>query len=319
MVSKTLYDSIGEILNNGTTKPKEIKKILEQRYGKSTTLNSIYAIKSNIGKSKQSSNANVNHVSNTNNSSVTSEMARPQQEQSYEISQEIQTQEETPTQTPMQPQEQTQNQPVNRQVITGQKFNLNGVTAPIQVEGEEMSRAYSDNQQQQEEQENPSPTFPIKVHKLGNVSGDLVQAMYNTPKMKNLTSGYQVSDSDVKDLNNDVTEMIQYRIGDSVNHADGDIINVGLDFGLIFLKGMAHKIKNKKKREMVEEFTNQAEKNVKEHLKAGAQQMAQMKQAKEKNKNSCNNCNKNPIEKNGLCQECYFSQKVSKGQEEYQG
>jgi hypothetical protein len=47
--------------------------------------------------------------------------------------------------------------------------------------------------------------------------------------------------------------------------------------------------------------------------------MAQMKEAKEKNKNSCNNCNKNPIEKNGLCQECYFSQKVSKGQEEYQG
>jgi hypothetical protein len=313
--SKTLYDSIGEILKNGTTKPKEIKEILQKQYGRNTTLNSIYAIKSNIGKSKQGGNFNANNASNSNNSSINSEVARPQQTESIEIPQEIQTQEETQTQIP-----QTQNQPINRQIITGQKFKLNGITAPIQIEGEEMSKAYSENQLMQEELSNPKPTFPIKVHKLGNVSGDLVQAMYNTPKMKNLTSGYQVSDSDVKDLNNDVTEMIQYRIGDSVNHADGDIINVGLDFGLIFLKGMAHKIKNKKNREMVETLTKEAEINVKQHLQEGAKQMAQMKQMKKENKNSmCNNCNKNPIIQNGLCQECYFSQKIQKGQEEFSG
>jgi len=319
VVSKTLYDSIKEIINNGTTKPKEIKEILQKQYGKQTTLNSIYAIKSNIGKAKQGNNINSNNASNPNDSNTSSEMARPQQEGNEQISPEIQTQETTQTQIP-----QTQepiNQPTNRQVITGQKFNLNGVTAPIQIEGEEMSKAYSDNQIQQEELSNPAPTFPIKVHKLGNVSGDLVQAMYNTSKMKNLTSGYEVNDTDVKDLNQDVTEMIQYRIGDSVNHADGDIINVGLDFGLIFLKGMAHKIKNKKSREMVESLTKEAEVNVKQHLQEGAKQMAQMKKQKEQSKNNsiCNNCNKNPIIKDGLCQECYFSQKVQKGQEEFKG
>jgi len=306
-LSKTLYDSITEILNNGTTKPKEIKEILERQYGKRTTLNSIYCIKSNIGKSKQGGNVDPNYDSNSNDIGSSSEMARTQQEQPETISEEIQTQEKTqiPQQTLTQ-----------KQVITGQKFSLTGSTAPIQQEGEEMSKAYSENQLIQEEIANPQPTFPIKVHKLGNVSGDLVQAMYNTPKMKNLTSGYQVSDSDVKDLNNDVTEMIQYRIGDSVNHADGDIINVGLDFGLIFLKGMAHKIKNKKKREMVETLTVEAEKNVKEHLKEGAQQMEEMK--KQKKSVMCNNCNKNPIEKNGLCQECYFQQKIQSAQQEHQ-
>jgi hypothetical protein len=317
VVSKTLYDCIGEILNNGTTKPKEIKEILQKQYGKSTTLNSIYAIKSNIGKSKQGSNVNANHVSNSNNFNSSSEMARTQQEQPEAIPQEIQTQEEPQIQTPI---PQTQNQPIKHQVITGQKFNLNGVTAPIQIEGVEMSKAYSDNQIAQEELSNPTPTFPIKVHKLGNVSGDLVQAMYQQEKMKKLTSNYEVTDSDVKDLNQDVTEMIQYRIGDSVNHADGDIINVALDFGLIFAKSMAHKIKNKKKREMVESLTKEAEVNVKAHLQEGAKQMVEMKKQKEKIKNSlCNNCNQNPIEKNGLCQECYFSQKVQKGQEEFSG
>jgi hypothetical protein len=180
-----------------------------------------------------------------------------------------------------------------------------------------MSRAYNDDQIQQEEINNPSPTFPIKVHKLGNISGDVVQAMYNTKKMKSLTSNYEVKDSDVQDLNNDVTEMIQYRIGDSVNHADGDIINVGLDFGLIFLKSMAHKIKNKKSREIIESMTDEAEINVKEHLKQGAKVMQEMKKAKEQKSNLCQNCNEKEIQKNGLCQECYFSQKIQTAQENH--
>lgn len=292
-------------MNSGTTKPKEIKEILEKTYGKNTTLNSIYCIKSNIGKSKQGGHSNSNYDSNSNDIGSSSEMARTQQEQYEAIPEEIQTQETTQKPTPK----------IN-QVITGQKFSLSGSTAPIQQEGDEMSKAYSEDQLLQEEIANPQPSFPIKVHKLGNISGDLVQAMYNTSKMKNLTEGYQVSDSDVKDLNNDVTEMIEYRIGDSVNHVDGDIINVGLDFGLIFLKGMAHKIKNKKKREMVETLTVEAEKNVKEHLKQGAKQMQEMK--KQRDSILCNNCNQNPIEKDGLCKECYFQQKIQSAQKEHQ-
>jgi hypothetical protein len=71
---------------------------------------------------------------------------------------------------------------------------------------------------------------------------------------------------------------------------------------------------------MVETLTKEAEINVKQHLQEGAKQMAQMKQMKKENKNSmCNNCNKNPIIQNGLCQECYFSQKIQKGQEEFSG
>ena len=312
MVSKSLKDCIKEILDNGTTKPKEIKDILQRRYGKNTTLNSIYAIKSNLKDKTQGDNNNSNYDSNLNNSNSLNEMARTQHQEPEKIHQEIPQEETTQhqNQQPQQPQEQ-------KQVITGQKFTLNGNTAPIQIEGVEMSRAYSDDQIQQEEINNPSPTFPIKVHKLGNVSGDIVQAMYNTKKMKSLTSGYEVQDNDVKDLNNDVTEMIQYRIGDSVNHTDGDIINVGLDFGLIFLKSMAHKIKNKKSREIVESLTQEAEINVKEHLKEGAKQMQEMKKAKKENSNSCNNCNKNPIKKDGLCQECYFSQKIQNAQKDY--
>ena len=309
----TLKKCIEEILNNGTTKPKEIKDILQRRYGKNTTLGSIYAIKSNLKDKKQGDNNNSNYDSNLNNSDSVNEMARTQPQEPKQVYEEIPTQEETTqyqNQQPQQPQEQ-------KQVITGQKFTLNGNTAPIQVEGVEMSRAYSDDQIQQEEINNPSPTFPIKVHKLGNVSGDIVQAMYNTKKMKSLTSGYEVQDNDVKDLNNDVTEMIQYRIGDSVNHADGDIINVGLDFGLIFLKSMAHKIKNKKSREIVESLTQEAEINVKEHLKEGAKQMQEMKKAKEQKSSLCNNCDKNPIHENGLCQQCYFSQKIETAQNEY--
>jgi hypothetical protein len=309
----TLKKCIEEILNNGTTKPKEIKDILQRRYGKNTTLNSIYAIKSNLKDKTQSHNNNSNHDSNLNNSNSINEMARTQPQEPKQVYEEIPTQEETTqyqNQQPQQPQEE-------KQVITGQKFTLNGNTAPIQVEGVEMSRAYSDDQIQQEEINNPSPTFPIKVHKLGNISGDVVQAMYNTKKMKSLTSNYEVKDSDVQDLNNDVTEMIQYRIGDSVNHADGDIINVGLDFGLIFLKSMAHKIKNKKSREVIESMTDEAEINVKEHLKQGAKVMQEMKKAKEQKSNLCNNCDKNPIHENGLCQQCYFSQKIESAQSEY--
>ena len=308
----TLKNSIQEILNNGTTKPKEIKDILQRRYGKNTTLGSIYAIKSNLKDKTQSRNNNSNYDSNSNNSNSVNEMARTQRQEPSEIDQEIPIQEETTQYQNPQPQAQEQ-----KQVITGQKFTLNGNTAPIQIEGVEMSKAYSDDQIQQEEINNPSPTFPIKVHKLGNVSGDIVQAMYNTKKMKSLTSNYEVKDSDVQDLNNDVTEMIQYRIGDSVNHADGDIINVGLDFGLIFLKSMAHKIKNKKSREIVESLTQEAEVNVKEHLKEGAKQMQEMKKAKEQKSSLCNNCDKNPIQKDGLCQQCYFSQKVQKAQDDY--
>tara|TARA_R110002153_G_scaffold130390_1_gene279272 strand:+ start:874 stop:1743 length:870 start_codon:yes stop_codon:yes gene_type:complete len=285
----TLKNCIEEILNNGTTKPKEIKDILQRRYGKNTTLNSIYAIKSNLKDKTQGGNNNSNYDSNPNGSNSLNEMARTQ---------------------PQEPQQQ-------KQVITGQKFNVQGITAPIQIEGDEMSKAYSDDQLQQEEINNPTPTFPIKVHKLGNISGDIVQAMYNTKKMKSLTSNYEVKDSDVQDLNNDVTEMIQYRIGDSVNHSDGDIINVGLDFGLIFLKSMAHKIKNKKSREIVESLTQEAEVNVKEHLKQGVKVMQEMKKEKEQKSNLCQNCNKQEIQKNGLCQECYFSQKIQSAQEEH--
>jgi len=311
VVSKTLKESIKEILNNGTTKPKEIQEILQKQYGKTTTLNSIYANKSSIVKQTQSYHNNPNYDSNLNNSNSLNEMARTQQEEPKQVYEQIPTQKETSQY------QQAQKVQEKRQIITGQKFSLNGVTAPIQTEGDEMSKAYSENQLQQEEINNPSPTFPIKVHKLGNVSGDIVQAMYNTKKMKNLTLGYEVQDSDVKDLNNDVTEMIEYRIGDSVNHADGDIINVGLDFGLIFLKSMVHKIKNKKSREIVESLTNEAELNVKEHLKETTKQMQQMKESKKEKSTFCNNCNKNPIKKNGLCQECYFSQTVEKAQEDF--
>ena len=309
----TLKKCIEEILNNGTTKPKEIKDILQRRYGKNTTLNSIYAIKSNLKDKTQGSNDNSNYDSNLNDSNSINEMARTQPQKPQQVYEEIPTQEET---TQYQNQE-TQQPQEKHQVITGQKFSLSGNTAPIQLEGEEMSRAYNDDQIQQEEINNPSPTFPIKVHKLGNISGDVVQAMYNTKKMKSLTSNYEVKDSDVQDLNNDVTEMIQYRIGDSVNHADGDIINVGLDFGLIFLKSMAHKIKNKKSREVIESMTDEAEINVKEHLKQGAKVMQEMKKAKEKKSNLCQNCNEKEIEKNGLCQECYFSQKIQTAQENH--
>ena len=309
----TLKKCIEEILNNGTTKPKEIKDILQRRYGKNTTLNSIYAIKSNLKDKTQGSNDNSNYDSNPNDSNSLNEMARTQPQEPKQVYEEIPTQEET---TQYQNQE-TQQPQEKHQVITGQKFSLSGNTAPIQLEGEEMSRAYNDDQIQQEEINNPSPTFPIKVHKLGNISGDVVQAMYNTKKMKSLTSNYEVKDSDVQDLNNDVTEMIQYRIGDSVNHADGDIINVGLDFGLIFLKSMAHKIKNKKSREVIESMTDEAEINVKEHLKQGAKVMQEMKKAKEQKSNLCQNCNEKEIEKNGLCQECYFSQKIQTAQENH--
>ena len=309
----TLKKCIEEILNNGTTKPKEIKDILQRRYGKNTTLNSIYAIKSNLKDKTQGSNDNSNYDSNLNDSNSINEMARTQPQKPQQVYEEIPTQEET---TQYQNQETRQPQE-KHQVITGQKFSLSGNTAPIQLEGEEMSRAYNDDQIQQEEINNPSPTFPIKVHKLGNISGDVVQAMYNTKKMKSLTSNYEVKDSDVQDLNNDVTEMIQYRIGDSVNHADGDIINVGLDFGLIFLKSMAHKIKNKKSREVIESMTDEAEINVKEHLKQGAKVMQEMKKAKEQKSNLCQNCNEKEIEKNGLCQECYFSQKIQTAQENH--
>ncbi len=309
----TLKKCIEEILNNGTTKPKEIKDILQRRYGKNTTLNSIYAIKSNLKDKTQGSNDNSNYDSNTNDSNSSNQMARTQPQEPKQVYEEIPTQEETTqyqNQETQQPQEQ-------KQVITGQKFTLSGNTAPIQLEGEEMSRAYNDDQIQQEEINNPSPTFPIKVHKLGNISGDIVQAMYNTKKMKSLTSNYEVKDSDVQDLNNDVTELIKYRIGDSVNHADGDIINVGLDFGLIFLKSMAHKIKNKKSREIIESMTDEAEINVKEHLKQGAKVMQEMKKAKEQKSNLCQNCNEKEIQKNGLCQECYFSQKIQTAQENH--
>ena len=309
----TLKKCIEEILNNGTTKPKEIKDILQRRYGKNTTLNSIYAIKSNLKDKTQGSNDNSNYDSNPNDSNSLNEMARTQPQEPKQVYEEIPTQEET---TQYQNQE-TQQPQEKHQVITGQKFSLSGNTAPIQLEGEEMSRAYNDDQIQQEEINNPSPTFPIKVHKLGNISGDVVQAMYNTKKMKSLTSNYEVKDSDVQDLNNDVTEMIQYRIGDSVNHADGDIINVGLAFGLIFLKSMAHKIKNKKSREVIESMTDEAEINVKEHLKQGAKVMQEMKKAKEQKSNLCQNCNEKEIEKNGLCQECYFSQKIQTAQENH--
>ena len=309
----TLKKCIEEILNNGTSKPKEIKDILQRRYGKNTTLNSIYAIKSNLKDKTQGSNNHSNYDSNLNGSNSLNEMARTQHQEPKQVYEEIPTQEETTqyeNQETQQPQEQ-------KQVITGQKFSLSGNTAPIQLEGEEMSRAYNDDQIQQEEINNPTPTFPIKVHKLGNISGDVVQAMYNTKKMKSLTSNYEVKDSDVQDLNNDVTEMIQYRIGDSVNHADGDIINVGLDFGLIFLKSMAHKIKNKKSREIIESMTDEAEVNVKEHLKQGAKVMQEMKKAKEQKSNLCQNCNEKEIQKNGLCQECYFSQKIQTAQENH--
>ena len=309
----TLKNSIQEILNNGTTKPKEIKDILQRRYGKTTTLGSIYAIKSNLKDKTQGSNNNSNYDSNLNDSNSVNEMARTQRQEPTEINQEIPIQEETTQYQNQQPQEIQE----KRQVITGQKFNVNGITAPIQIEGAEMSKAYSDDQLQQDEINNPTPTFPIKVHKLGNISGDIVQAMYNTKKMKSLTSNYEVKDTDVQDLNNDVTEMIQYRIGDSVNHTDGDIINVGLDFGLIFLKSMAHKIKNKKSREIVESLTQEAEINVKEHLKQGVKVMQEMKKEKETKTSLCQNCDKNIIYKDGLCKECYFSQKIQSAQEEH--
>ena len=309
----TLKKCIEEILNNGTSKPKEIKDILQRRYGKNTTLGSIYAIKSNLKDKTQGSNNNSNYDSNPNGSNSLNEMARTQPQEPKQVYEEISPQEETTQYQNQQPQEPQQ----QKQVITGQKFNVQGITAPIQIEGDEMSKAYSDDQIQQEEINNPTPTFPIKVHKLGNISGDIVQAMYNTKKMKSLTSNYEVKDSDVQDLNNDVTEMIQYRIGDSVNHADGDIINVGLDFGLIFLKSMAHKIKNKKSREIIESMTDEAEVNVKEHLKQGAKVMQEMKKAKEQKSNLCQNCNEKEIKKDGLCQECYFSQKIQTAQENH--
>ena len=80
---------------------------------------------------------------------------------------------------------------------------------------------------------------------------------------------------------------------------------------------MAHKIKNKKSREIVESLTQEAEVNVKEHLKQGVKVMQEMKKEKEQKSNLCQNCNKQEIQKNGLCQECYFSQKIQSAQEEH--
>jgi hypothetical protein len=309
-MSKTLYDSITEIMQHGTTKPKEIKKILESQYGKRTTLNSIYCIKSNIGKSKQNRNANANHVSNTNNIDSSSEMARTQQEQYETIPEEIQTQEET--KIPQNPINQTSLNQNN--VITGSKFSIQGNTAPIQIEGSEMSKAYQDGVTQQEEIENPIQTFPIKIHKLGKVSGNLLQGFYSTKQMQNMTNGYQVEESDVKDMNQDVTEMLEYRVGNNLNNPDGDLINVGIDFAIIFAKGMFHRIASNKAKKVLEEYIPEAEKNVKKALQEGAKQMQEMKKQKSI---LCNNCNEKEIAKNGLCQECYFQQKINKAQEEH--
>jgi hypothetical protein len=80
---------------------------------------------------------------------------------------------------------------------------------------------------------------------------------------------------------------------------------------------MAHKIKNKKSREIIESMTDEAEVNVKEHLKQGAKVMQEMKKAKEQKSNLCQNCNEKEIQKNGLCQECYFSQKIQTAQENH--
>ena len=80
---------------------------------------------------------------------------------------------------------------------------------------------------------------------------------------------------------------------------------------------MAHKIKNKKSREIIESMTDEAEINVKEHLKQGAKVMQEMKNAKEQKSNLCQNCNEKEIQKNGLCQECYFSQKIQTAQENH--
>jgi hypothetical protein len=310
-MSKTLYDSITEIMQHGTTKPKEIKKILESQYGKRTTLNSIYCVKSNIGKSKQSGHTNSNNASNTNNIDSSSEMARTQQEQFKTIPQEIQTQEET--QIPQSPIVQT---PINQSsVITGSKFSIQGNTAPIQIEGSEMSKAYQEGAIQQEEFENPKQTFPIKVSKLGKVSGNLLQGLYSTSQMQKMTNGYQVEESDVKDMNNDVTEMLEYRVGNNLNNPDGDLINVGIDFAIIFAKGMFHRISSNKAKKVLEEYIPEAEKNVKKALQEGAKQMQEMK--KMKDSILCNNCNKQEISKNGLCTECYFQQKINTAQHEH--
>lgn len=309
-MSKTLYDSIKEILANGTTKPKQIKEILESQYGKRTTLNSIYCVKSNIGKSQQNNNTNFDNASNSNNFNSSSEMARTQQEQPEAIPKEIQKEEKTEI-----PQNLiSQNSTKQDNIISGQKFSIQGNTAPIQIEGMEMSKAYQENALQREEVENPKQTFPIKVAKLGKVSGNLLQGLYSTPQMQKMTNGYQVEEADVSDMNKDVTEMLEYRVGNNLNNPDGDLINVGIDFAIIFAKGMFHRISSNKAKKVLETYIPEAEKNVRNVMKEGAKQMQEMKKQKSI---LCNVCNKQEISKDGLCKECYFQQKINQAQKEY--
>ncbi|QDI74050.1 hypothetical protein [Nitrosopumilus spindle-shaped virus] len=337
-----LTTEVLKCLNEGIKKNGDIQTKIQERTGKSYSINSISSIKSTLKSSRSMDNSNTNSTPNDDNPTPNINNNQINQIQNQEMESKTETQETQQTETQETQQTETQvnlkpevdNSPIKNGFIKGnQKFTLQGNALDIHAEADQMSRAYSDDYQNNEVEDSNVVKTPIDIARFANLSGEGIQALYKTKKMNELTKGFVPSDDDVKMINQDMEKMVKVRIGeDDLKSEYGDIINAFSGIALILGKSVIHRLKPSKQKDELLEYVDKKENEIRENFEN--QQVEETpkskpkptrkeikKEIKEKSKPSevkalCNNCNKKEIYENGLCDECFFMQLVENGKQE---
>lgn len=320
-----LAKEVIKCLQKGITKNEKIREEIIRETGKTYTINSISSIKSTLKSARQVAITSNSTSTNSSDSTVLVNSDNIDSQKNQEMESETQTQTETETETTtikQIPQPKESRSPLGNQgfIKGNQKFILQGNQLAINSEASEMSQAYKEDYTKEVEDPDIIKT-PIDVKRFADLSGDALQALYKTEKMKEVTKGYVPSDTDVEMINKDMKSMIEIRLGaDDLKSEFGDVVNALTGIVLVITKGFIHRLRPSKKKDQLVELVNKKEKEIKENFEEIEKELKKEEKPKPKkleNKSMlCNDCNENPIYENGLCDQCFYSQMLQTNAQE---
>lgn len=356
-MGKSISKEIGEIYQSGITSADKIYEELKKRgriCKKSTVSSYLTVIKSqrsvdnNVpssnsnSQSSNSNNNNIRHVQETSQSMESKTQTQSQQEikteniesnlQGNNEGQNNQTSQLPNSENgtnPIIPNQDSYNQPIkqtDQQLITSSnKFSLESIQADNQPESSIMSKSYSDDFKPPVDPD--KKMIPVKLHRIGSFNGEITQAIMSSDRIKKATNGYEMSDEEIKMINEDTEEVLKNRLK-LIDSEYGDFINLGLGYLNLLLKTISHKIRNPKVKEYIEKEAEKVENEIidqiekgKKDLKTEAGEIIQVEKLdKIQDENIlCQSCNEKKIYQHGMCKACFFKAEILKGQKAFDG
>ena len=354
---KSISKEIGEIYQSGITDANKIYEELKKRgrtCKKSTVSSYLTVIKStrqvdnnvpNSNSNSQSSNSNndnIRYVQETPQRVEPQTQTQPEQEIKRENvesnlqgnnegqnNQEFELPNSEHGTNPLIPNQDSYNQPIkqtNSQLITSSnKFSLESIQADNQPESSIMSKTYSDDFKPPVDPD--KKMIPVKLNRIGSFNGEITQAIMSSDRIKKATHGYEMSDEEIKMINEDTEEVLKNRLK-VVDSEYGDFINLGLGYLNLGLKTFSHMIRNPIAKDYIEKEAEKVENEIiseiekgKKDLKTVAGEIIQVEKLdKIQDENIlCQSCNEKKIYQHGMCKHCFFKAEILKGQRAFDG